>query len=322
MQKSVEPVSLEDTLRFDPHAEIERICTFIRAEVKRRGVHGVLLGLSGGLDSTTCAYLLMRSLPKESIHVLLLPERDSNAAFGVNARTIVRELDLSAQEKNLGELFELLGLYRIAPQQVVDNRSGIESFIRLLGWLSGSSFLLNWAQRYAFDERKGPAARVLRNRFWNYAGRTQAFIFGKLRTRMTVLSSQAALFDSLMVCTTDRSEWLVGFYDPLGDGTGDIAPLRHLYKTQIRSLARALGVPEEIVKQPSSGDLAAGLPNEVALSVTYEQLDRVLAGLNLGMAEAEIARQAEVSRARVRGIRESCELAEQRRRLPVGLESS
>jgi NAD+ synthase len=321
MENSAKPVSLEDALRFDPQVEIERICDFIKAEVKRRDVHGVMLGLSGGLDSTTCAYLLVRSLPKESIHIMLLPERDSSPAIGANAQAIVKTLNLSAMEKNLGELFELLGLYRIAPRQVVNNRTGIENFIHLLGRLSGSGFLLNWAQRYAFVERKGPAARVLRSRFWDYAGRTQAFIFAKLRARMMVLSSQAALFDSLVVCTTDRSEWLVGFYDPLGDGAGDIAPLRHLYKTQIKLLAQALGVPNEIVNQPSSGDLAAGLPNEAVMGLTYSQVDHVLAGLHLGMDEVEIARQAGVRRAVVKGIRASCEAADIRRRLPLGLET-
>ena len=322
MEDLKEIVSLEDALKFDPQAEIERICAFIRSEARRRGVHGVLLGLSGGLDSTTCAYLLARALPRDQIHVMLLPERDSSAGPRQNALKTVDTLNLSYSDKNLGELFELLGLYRIIPEKMAADRGMIEKVANLMRRLSGSAFLFNWTQRFAYGERRGLAARVLRSTYWDYAGKTQAFILGKVRARMLVLSTQAALFDSLLVCTTDRSEGSVGFYDPLGDGAGDIAPLRHLYKTQIRSLARALGVPEEIVKQPSSGDLAAGLPNEVALSVTYEQLDRVLAGLNLGMAEAEIARQAEVSRARVRGIRESCELAEQRRRLPVGLESS
>lgn len=322
MDNPKEKLVLETALQFDPRAEIDRICTFIRSEVRRRGVHGVMLGLSGGLDSTTCAYLLVRALPRDQIHVMLLPERDSSPGPRQNAIKTIRDLDLAFSDRNLEGLFELLGLYRIVPENVAGDRTEIEKGTRLIRRLSGSAFLLNWAQGFAFGERRGLAARVLRERYWQYSGKTQAFVLGKVRARMLVLSAQAALFDCLLVCTTDRSEWSVGFYDPLGDGAGDIAPLRHLYKTQIKVLAQALGVPEEIVTQPSSGDLAAGLPNEAAMGVTYGQLDHVLTGLNLGMADAEIARQAGVSRAMVRGISASCELADQRRRLPLGLESS
>lgn len=316
-----ETMSIEDSLKFNPQTEIERVCSFVASEVKRRGVHGVLLGLSGGLDSTTCAYLLARALPMDQIHVMLLPERDSSAGPRQNALKTIEALNLAYSDKNLGELFELLGLYRIVPEKLAGDRAGLERGTNLMRRLSGSTFLFNWTQRFAYSERRGLAARVLRSRYWDYAGKTEAFILGKVRARMLVLSTQAALFDSLLVCTTDRSEWTVGFYDPLGDGAGDIAPLRHLYKTQIRVLARALGVPEEIVNQPSSGDLAAGLPNEVAMGVTYSQLDHVLAGLNLGLGESEIARQAGVNLSMVRGIRASCELADQRRRLPLGLET-
>ena len=321
MDKHASGVSVDDALRFDPNAEIERICRFIQDEVRQRNAHGVLLGLSGGLDSTTCAYLLARTLPKDQVFLMLLPERDSSAQISQSARNTAKALGFPFSEKNLEELFELVGLYRIVSQQTAGDRQTLEKGARIIQRLSGSALLFGWAQRYAFVQRHGLAARVMRQWLWAYAGRTQAFILGKLRARMLVLSTQAELFDSLLICTTDRSEWSVGFYDPLGDGAGDLAPLRHLYKTQIRALARAVGVPEEIITRPSSGDLAAGLPNEVALGVTYEHLDRVLAGFALGLGEVEIARQAGVSRALVRDIRASCETADLRRRLPRGLEN-
>jgi NAD+ synthase len=187
--------------------------------------------------------------------------------------------------------------------------------------LSGAPALFPWAQEYVFGERRGLPARVLRSRLWTYAGQMQAFIFGKVRARMLALSVRAARLDSLLVCTTDRSEWSIGFYDPHGDGVGDLALLRHLYKTQIRDLARALGVPDEIIRQPSSGDLAAALPNEVAIGMSYEVLDRLLVGLSLGLSNEGIARQAEVSPALVAAVRSACALAEARRAMPAGLEA-
>jgi NAD+ synthase len=92
--------------------------------------------------------------------------------------------------------------------------------------------------------------------------------------------------------------------------------LRHLYKTQVRELARYLGVPEAILNKPSSGDLAAGLPNEVAIGLSYEQLDAILAGLEQGLPAGAVARQAGVSRRALRAVQRAMRAASAREGLP------
>lgn len=310
---------LEAQLRFEPAVEIERICDFIRDEVERRGVRGVVIGLSGGLDSTTCAYLCARCLPATQIHLFSLPERDSSSAILASAHSAARALDLPLEERDLSELLHQLGLYERVPPQLAANRSLLERSIGILGRLSSTPVLYPWAQQFAFGTRRDTQARLARRWLWPYAGTTETFIFGKVRSRMLVLSLKAMETDCLLVCTTDRSEWSIGFYDPHGDGVGDIAPLRHLYKTQIGELARVLGVADEILEQPSSGDLAAGLPNETAIGLRYEQLDHVLAGLSLRMGDDEVAAEAGVKRSLVRAIRSACRMADERRRMPVGV---
>lgn len=310
---------LETAVQFDPAAEVERICDFIRGEVKRRGVRGVVIGLSGGLDSTSCAYLCGRCLPAEQIHLLSLPERDSSPVTPAHAQAVAQALHLPLEERNLSELFNRLGLYDQVPRDLAENRPLLERSMRILGKLARTPALYPWAQGYAFGKRKGFLAWILRRKLWPYAGNAEMFIFGKVRARMLVLSLKAMQMDCLLICTTDRSEFSIGFYDPHGDGVGDIAPLCHLYKTQIRELARELGVAEAILKQPSSGDLAAGLPNETAIGLQYEQLDRVLVGLSLGMVDEEIAAGAGVQRSMVKAIRSACQLADERRRMPVGI---
>ncbi len=311
---------LEESLSFDPGEEIERICIFIKNEVKRRGVRGVLLGLSGGLDSTACAYLCVRCMPLEQIHLLSLPERDSSSDTHDNARLVAQTLNLALEERNLSALIEELGLYEQVSREMADNRALLEGSIKILGKFSTTPALYPWAQGYAFDRREGLLAGMMRHRWWKYAGRTETFVFGKVRARMLVLSLEAMKRDCLQICTTDRSEMAVGFYDPHGDGVGDIAPLCHLYKSQIRRLARQLGVPDAVLNQPSSGDLAAGLPNEIVIGLRYEELDRLLAGFSMGMTDEEISAAAGVKRSMVKAIRAACRVARERRGMPVKVE--
>jgi NAD+ synthase len=233
---------------------------------------------------------------------------------------VAQALGLPLEERELSEIFNLFGLYQDVSQGLAANRPLLERSMRILRWLSGSPALFPWAQEYAFGRRRGLFAWVLRRWLWQYAGKTETFILGKIRVRMLVLSIRAMQLDCLLVCTTDRSEWSVGFYDPYGDGVGDIAPLCHLYKTQIRKLARSLGVADEILQQPSSGDLAAGLPNETVIGLRYEQLDRVLAGLALGMGDKEAAAGAGVQPTMVKVIRSACMIADERRQMPVSVE--
>lgn len=150
-------------------------------------------------------------------------------------------------------------------------------------------------------------------------GRIHAFAITKVRQRMVTLYFHAMLNNCLVVGTTDRSEWSIGFFDPYGDGASDLMLLRHLYKTQIRELARYLDVPARIVNKPSSGDLAAGLPNESAIGLTYEQLDSILWGINHGLSEDDIVTQTEVTPAAIGAVQKAMSIARLREAMPSQL---
>lgn len=150
-------------------------------------------------------------------------------------------------------------------------------------------------------------------------GYIYVFAITKVRLRMMLLYYHAFLNDCLVVGTTDKSEWSIGFYDKYGDGANDIALLRHLYKTQVRELARYLGIPSQIVNKASSGDLAAGLPNEALIGLTYEQLDAVLWGIEHGLAEKDIAVQAGITPAAIAAVQKAMRAARIRDALPSHL---
>jgi len=117
-------------LAFDPKREGERITSFVRSEVKRLGREGVVIGLSGGLDSSTVAYICREALGRESILGLILPETDSDPGNTDDARTVARELGLTAKEIDLTPVLDTLGVYQLSLERMPKSRGFVEGFVR------------------------------------------------------------------------------------------------------------------------------------------------------------------------------------------------
>ena len=123
----------------------------------------------------------------------------------------------------------------------------------------------------------------------------------KARARMILLFEYANMTSSLVCGTSNKSELLVGYFTKYGDGGVDIQPIGDLYKTQVRELAKYLEIPEEIISKPPAAGLWHGQTDEDELRLSYDDLDRILAGLEQKIDIKEIAeivgvKQSEVER--------------------------
>jgi len=98
------------------------------------------------------------------------------------------------------------------------------------------------------------------------------------RVRMTVLYTLANESDLLVVGTSDKSEYELGFFTKWGDGAADIYPIIHLYKTEVRQLAKELGIPKSIIDKPSSPALIEGQTAEGEIGFSYDEIDSMLKG--------------------------------------------
>jgi NAD+ synthase len=96
------------------------------------------------------------------------------------------------------------------------------------------------------------------------------------RARMIILYDQSEAFKGLVVGTGNKTEILLGYSTLYGDAACAINPIGDLYKTQVRQLARALGVPDVIIDKPPSADLWVGQTDEGELGFTYAELDKLL----------------------------------------------
>ncbi len=311
--------ALRDGLRIDADITTRHAEHFVNDWVTRMNKRGVILGLSGGLDSSVCAFLCQRALGAERVHAFILPERDSDPRNMQDAQLVADTLGLHATRIDISPLLEQLGVYDLLSEEQANNRDAIETGIRWISRVTRTPSAFSTGIAVLSGAQPNRWARLVHRLLWRATGRVHAFTTTKVRLRMVMLYHQAALNDCLVVGTTDKSEYTIGFYDRYGDGASDITLLRHLYKTQIRELARHLGVPERIVSKPSSGDLAGGVPNEVLIGLSYEQLDAVLWGLERGMDERDIVAQADISPAALEAIQKAMGAAQAVRALPAHL---
>ena len=96
------------------------------------------------------------------------------------------------------------------------------------------------------------------------------------RTRMIVLYDQSVAFNGLAVGTSNKTEILLGYSTLFGDSACALNPIGDLYKTQVRQLSQAVGVPKAIITKPPSADLWAGQTDEGELGYTYAEVDKLL----------------------------------------------
>ncbi len=102
------------------------------------------------------------------------------------------------------------------------------------------------------------------------------------RSRMTILFNEARKNGYIVLGTSNKSELMMGYFTKFGDGACDAMPICNLFKTQVRSLAKEIGVPAEVISKPPTAGLWEGQTDESDMQITYDDLDRILAAVTEG----------------------------------------
>jgi NAD+ synthase len=139
----------------------------------------------------------------------------------------------------------------------------------------------------------------------------------KARARMTVLYYHGQIRSYLVMGTGNKSELLMGYFTKYGDGGVDYLPLGDLYKTQVRGLAADIDLPQAFIDKPPSANLLPGQTDEDDLGIAYEDLDRILLGIEIGMDDDEIAERTELPTTEVARVRGVVHATKHKRRIPL-----
>jgi NAD+ synthase len=293
-----------DALRTDPAAATDRIAAAIRVQVLRRlRKRGVVLGLSGGIDSSVTAALCARALGPDKVFAVLMPEMDSDPESLRLGRLMVEALGIASVVEDIAPMLTAAGCYQRR-----------DAFIRRLvpafgpGWgckvaianaLAGDGYSLTQLVVQSPDG----AQQRLRMPLEVYLGIVAATNM-KQRTRKQIEYYHADRLNFAVAGTPNRLEYDQGFFVKNGDGAADVKPIAHLYKSQVYQLAAHLGVPEDILRRPPTTDTwsLAQTQDEFYFSLPYDRMDLCLYGLDHGIPAADVGRAADLTQDQVERV--------------------
>ncbi len=280
-----------DVLRIDPAQETKRIAVRVRdlvfQQLKRKGI---VVAVSGGIDSSVVAFLCARAAGKDRVLILLLPEEESSpeslrlgqmVAESLQARSVVEDISpilrgIRCYERRDEAIRTVVPKYNadckckiVLPNLVDDDRYALFSIV------------------VENPQGERTKMRLTASAYLQIVAATNF----KQRTRKMMEYYYGDLLQYAVAGTPNRLEYDQGFFVKNGDGAADLKPIAHLYKSQVYQLAAYLGVPEEIQRQPATTDTYSlgQTQEEFYFSLPLEKMDLCLYGRNQNIAAANLA---------------------------------
>ncbi|MBN2280360.1 MAG: NAD(+) synthase [Candidatus Marinimicrobia bacterium] len=276
----------DGNLKINEPLAVELIIDHLQKLVKKQNTKGILLGLSGGIDSAILTTLAVKALGKEKVKVCFVFDRDSEDSSKINAEKMARWLGLELEMTDMSLVMRKKRVYSPLIMKAVPYSARFNRMIQHF---------------YRFAVRENPFKTTLKvgaNRMEKSL--LKQFMFNlsirhidqgfseRHRYRRQLLEQKAADENLTLIGAANRSEFEVGWF--VKEGIDDLPnqPMTGLYKTQIWQLAAYLNLPEEIQNQTPSPDMMRGIRDEFAIGYNYRKLDQMLDFIERKTSDPEI----------------------------------
>lgn len=287
-----------DVLKIDPAEQLEKLSKFIVQQLTvafRR--KGIIVGMSGGVDSSCMAAIAVHAIGKAKVVGLVLPEVETNPVSSEYAIKHAQALGIEHREIDITSTVNSVVPYQwrdtFIQGLVPEYKPGYKYNISLPTDLLDRDTFSFYSLQVQMPDGQIKKKRLNLDEFHTIT----SFANIKIRARMLHLYAEAERRNLLVAGTTNRTEFLLGDFCKYGDGGTDIEPLTYLYKNQIYQIADHLGVIPEIIHRTPSPDTFS-LPvsdQEFFFRIPFETLDHLLYAWEHEVPTSEAARVLDIS---------------------------
>ena len=268
-----------DVLKIDPVQELNKLSEFIVDQVNavfRK--KGVVVGLSGGIDSACIAAVAVHAIGKEKVIGLVLPESESNPISSEYAIKHAQALGIEHRQIDITSTVDSIVKYKwrdeFLQKLIPEYKPGYKYNIILPTDLLERASYSFYRLQVQMPDGELKSKRLNLDEFLTIT----SFANIKIRARMLHLYAEAERRSLLVAGTTNRTEFILGDFCKYGDGGTDIEPFTHLYKNQIYQVSDYLEVIPEIVdRQPSPDTFSLPVSDqEFFFRIAFDKLDYLL----------------------------------------------
>ncbi|MCU7840718.1 MAG: NAD(+) synthase [Candidatus Thiodiazotropha sp. (ex Troendleina suluensis)] len=285
-----------EIINFDRDKEVERIGetmrNIMRSKLRRRGV---VVAVSGGIDSSVSAALVVKAFGANKAFFIQLPEVDSAEDTQSRGSQLIEHLGVEHTTHNIAATLDAIGCYDARDEAIIktfpEYTDGWKNKIVIKGGLNGqvNHFMLVVQDLHGQMHEK----RLDLREYLQIVAATNY----KQRIRKSIEYYHADRLNYAVIGTPNRLEYDQGFFVKNGDGSADLKPIAHLYKTQVYALAKHLGLPESICNAIPTTDTYS-LPqgqDEFYFALPYQEMDKALWAHNVGASASDLASMLNIS---------------------------